>query len=99
MPSSDFHGCDRHVTICNPLLHALLMNSRLCVQLAAGCWVSGITTCIGFTYQISLPFCGSNQLNHFCDVHPVLNLACGDTYMIEISVYVIAILVVTIPLC
>ncbi|XP_043338822.1 olfactory receptor 10AG1-like [Cervus canadensis] len=90
---------DRYVAICNPLLYSLLMNSRLCVQLAAGCWVSGIPVHVVLTYQIfSLPFCGSNQLNHFfCDIPPVLKLACGDTLIIETLVYVVAVLVVTIP--
>ncbi|XP_027419861.1 olfactory receptor 10AG1-like [Bos indicus x Bos taurus] len=90
---------DRYVAICNPLLYPLLMNSRLCIQLAAGCWVSGVPVHIVLTYQIfSLPFCGSNQLNHFfCDIPPVLKLACGDTLIIETLVYVIAVLVVTVP--
>ena len=75
------------------------MNSRLCNQLGAGCWVSGILVHVGFTYQIfSLPFCGSNQLNHFfCDIPPVLKLTCGDTFMIEMFIYVVAVIVVTIP--
>ncbi|XP_069410719.1 olfactory receptor 10AG1-like [Ovis canadensis] len=90
---------DRYVAICNPLLYPLLMNSRLCVQLAAGCWVSGVPVHIVLTYQIfSLPFCSSNQLNHFfCDVPPVLKLACGDTLLTETLVYVVAVLVVTVP--
>lgn len=90
---------DRYVAICNPLLYPLIMNGRLCIQLAAGCWVTGIPVHIGFTYLIfSLPFCGSNQLNHFfCDIPPILQLACGDTFVIEILVYVVCALVVTIP--
>ncbi|XP_052037217.1 olfactory receptor 10AG1-like [Apodemus sylvaticus] len=90
---------DRYVAICNPLLYPLIMNNILCIQLAAGCWISGVPVHIGFTYWIfSLPFCGSNQLNHFfCDIPPVLTLACGDTFMIEMLIYVIALLVVTIP--
>ncbi|XP_027835710.2 olfactory receptor 10AG1-like [Ovis aries] len=90
---------DRYVAICNPLLYPLLMNSRLCVQLAAGCWVSGVPVHIVLTVQIfSLPFCGSNQLNHFfCDIPPVLKLACGDTLLTETLVYVVAVLVVTVP--
>lgn len=90
---------DRYVAICNPLLYPLLMNSRLCVQLAAGCWVNGVPVHIMLTYQIfSLPFCGSNQLNHFFwDIPPVLKLACGDTLLTETLVYVVVVLVVTVP--
>jgi olfactory receptor len=92
-------ACDRYVAICNPLLYPLIVNSSLCTQLAAGCWTSGVPVHIGFTYFIfSLPFCGSNQLNHFfCDIPAVLTLACGDTFIIEMLIYVIALLVVTIP--
>lgn len=90
---------DRYVAICNPLLYPLIMNNRLCNQLAACCWITGIPVHIGFTCLIfSLPFCGNNQLNHFfCDIPPVLKLACGDTFMIEMLVYAVAVLVVTIP--
>ncbi|XP_069889033.1 olfactory receptor 10AG1-like [Dipodomys merriami] len=90
---------DRYVAICNPLLYPLIMNSRLCLQLAVGCWTSGVPVHIGFTYWIfSLPFCGHKQLNHFfCDIPPVLALVCGNTFMIEMVIYVIALIVVTIP--
>ncbi|XP_014446306.1 olfactory receptor 10AG1-like [Tupaia chinensis] len=90
---------DRYVAICNPLLYSLIMNNRLCIQMASVCWISGFPMYIGFTYQIfSLPFCGSNQLNHFfCDVLPVIMLACGDTFMIEMLIYVVAVVLVTIP--
>ncbi|MBZ3883375.1 Olfactory receptor 10AG1 [Sciurus carolinensis] len=90
---------DRYVAICRPLLYPTVMSNRLCIQLAAGCWVSGIPVHMGFTYLIfSLPFCGPNQLNHFfCDIPPVLTLVYGDTLVIEMLIYVIALLVVTIP--
>lgn len=90
---------DRYVAICKPLLYPLIMNSDLCLQLVVGCWISGVPLHVGFTYWIfSLPFCGTNQLNHFfCDIPPVLTLACGDTFMIEMLIYMIALIVGTIP--
>ncbi|XP_006920835.2 olfactory receptor 10AG1 [Pteropus alecto] len=89
---------DRYVAICNPLLYPLIMNNRLCVQLVAGCWMTGISVHVGFTYQIfSLPFCRSHQLNHFfCDVPPVLKLVCGDTFMTEMLIDVVTVVVVAI---
>ncbi|XP_011380751.1 olfactory receptor 10AG1-like [Pteropus vampyrus] len=89
---------DRYVAICNPLLYPLIMNNRLCVQLVAGCWMTGISVHVGFTYQIfSLPFCRSHQLNHFfCDVPPVLELVCGDTFMTEMLIDVVTVVVVAI---
>ncbi|XP_012884528.1 PREDICTED: olfactory receptor 10AG1-like, partial [Dipodomys ordii] len=90
---------DRYVAICNPLLYPLIMNSRLYLQLAVGCWTSGVPVHIGFTYwMFFLPFCGHKHLNHFfCDIPPVLALVCGDTFMIEMVLYLIAFIVVTIP--
>ncbi|XP_008562193.1 PREDICTED: olfactory receptor 10AG1-like, partial [Galeopterus variegatus] len=90
---------DRYVAICNPLRYSLVMNHRVCTQLVAGSWISGIPVGIRHTYQIfSLPFCGSNRINHFfCDVPPILKLACGDTFVNEISVYVAAVIFLLVP--
>ncbi|XP_014635221.1 PREDICTED: olfactory receptor 10AG1-like [Ceratotherium simum simum] len=90
---------DRYVAICDPLRYPLVMNNERCIQLAVGCWISGIPVKIGQTCQIfSLHFCNSNQINHFfCDIPPILKLACGDTSAHEMSVYVAAMLFVAIP--
>ncbi|XP_012512306.1 PREDICTED: olfactory receptor 10AG1-like [Propithecus coquereli] len=90
---------DRYVAICNPLHYPLIMNHKACIQLVAGCWINGIPVAIGQTYQIfSLPFCGSNQVNHFfCDIPPVLKLACGDIFVNEMLVYIFNVLFVTVP--
>ncbi|XP_004683565.1 PREDICTED: olfactory receptor 10AG1-like [Condylura cristata] len=90
---------DRYVAICNPLHYPLVMNHRMCVQLAVGAWVIGIPVQIGQTCQIfSLHFCNSNQVNHFfCDLPPLIKVACGDTSLNELCVYLVALLFATIP--
>nr|XP_010968441.1 olfactory receptor 10AG1-like [Camelus bactrianus] len=90
---------DHYVAICNPLHYPLVMNPRACVQLVAACWITGVPVEIGQTCQIfSLPFCGSNQINHFfCDIPPILRLACGDTFLNEILVFIVAVLFVMTP--
>ncbi|XP_014939854.1 olfactory receptor 10AG1-like [Acinonyx jubatus] len=90
---------DRYVAICNPLHYLLVMNQKMCIQLAVGSWIGGVPVQIGQTCQIfSLHFCNSNQINHFfCDIPPILRLACGDLFVHEISVYVLAMLFVTLP--
>ncbi|XP_034351961.1 olfactory receptor 10AG1-like [Arvicanthis niloticus] len=90
---------DRYVAICNPLLYPLVMNPTRCTQLAVGSWLGGIPVQIGQTCQIfSLQFCNSNQIDHFfCDLPPILKLACGDTSIHELSVYLVAMLFVAFP--
>uniref|UniRef100_A0A8C8Y3K5 Olfactory receptor n=1 Tax=Panthera leo TaxID=9689 RepID=A0A8C8Y3K5_PANLE len=90
---------DRYMAICDPLHYPLIMNHKICIQLVAGSWISGIPVQIGQTFQIfSLSFCGSNLIDHFfCDIPPILKLACGDTSVSEMLVYIVAMLIVTIP--
>ncbi|XP_074083943.1 olfactory receptor 10AG1-like [Macrotis lagotis] len=90
---------DRYVAICKPLHYPVIMNQKVCTQLVVGSWICGIPVQIGQTYQIfSLPFCGSNKLNHvFCDILPLLKLTCGDTSLNELCVFVVAVLFVMVP--
>uniref|UniRef100_G3TVM6 Olfactory receptor n=1 Tax=Loxodonta africana TaxID=9785 RepID=G3TVM6_LOXAF len=90
---------DRYVAICNPLYYPLVMNHRVCIQLVTGSWTIGIPVQIGETYQIlSLPFCGPNQIHHFfCDIPPILKLACGDTFVNEMLAYTVAVLFGMVP--
>ncbi|XP_054999124.1 olfactory receptor 10AG1-like [Sorex araneus] len=90
---------DRYVAICNPLHYPLVMNHKVCVQLVTGSWVSGIPVMIGHTYQMfSLSFCASNIINSFfCDIPPIIKLACGDTFMNEMMIFVVAALFVAVP--
>ena len=90
---------DRCVAVCDPLHYPLVMTPKMCLQLAVGSWVSGIPVQIGQTCQIfSLHFCHSNEINHFfCDIPPILKLACGDTFAHELSVYAVALLFAAIP--
>ncbi|XP_044536850.1 olfactory receptor 10AG1-like [Gracilinanus agilis] len=90
---------DRYVAICKPLYYPIIMNQKVCIQLVIGSWICGIPVQIGQTYQIfSLSFCSSNKLNHvFCDIPPLLKLACGEISINELSVYAVAVLFVMVP--
>ncbi|XP_007497516.1 olfactory receptor 10AG1-like [Monodelphis domestica] len=89
---------DRYVAICKPLYYPIIMNHKVCVQLVVGSWITGIPGQLLQTYKvISLPFC-FNELNHvFCDVPPLLKLACGDTTVQESFVYAAAVLFGMVP--
>uniref|UniRef100_A0A8C5M399 G-protein coupled receptors family 1 profile domain-containing protein n=1 Tax=Leptobrachium leishanense TaxID=445787 RepID=A0A8C5M399_9ANUR len=72
---------DRYVAICRPLHYASIMNWKVCMCLAFGTWVSGSLHSISHTVlTFQLPFCGSKEIKYlFCDIIPVLQLACADT--------------------
>ncbi|XP_029435376.1 olfactory receptor 6N1-like [Rhinatrema bivittatum] len=76
---------DRYLAICRPLHYPTLMNNRVCVQLIAGCWLSGfLASVLNITFIVILPFCGPNTINHFfCDYAPLLKLSCKDTSISE----------------
>uniref|UniRef100_A0A8C8RPZ0 Olfactory receptor n=1 Tax=Pelusios castaneus TaxID=367368 RepID=A0A8C8RPZ0_9SAUR len=91
---------DRYIAICHPLRYPVLMNQRrVCIQLAAGSWICGGLVGLGHTtFIFTLPFCGSNVINHFfCEIQPVLTLVCGDTYWNEIQIIVAAAFVIMMP--
>ncbi|KAM3920410.1 olfactory receptor 12D1-like [Leptodactylus fuscus] len=71
---------DRFVAIAHPLRYSTIMNYKVCFGLTLSSWVIGF--CHASVHSIMtarLPFCGPNVVKHFfCDVKPVLNLACTD---------------------
>ncbi|XP_067390561.1 olfactory receptor 10G4-like [Emydura macquarii macquarii] len=76
---------DRYVAICDPLHYSSTMNKGACVWLVAGTWLAGsLHSALQTALTFRLPFCGPNQLDHyFCDVPPLLKLACADTSVNE----------------
>ncbi|XP_055461436.1 olfactory receptor 4S2-like [Psammomys obesus] len=79
---------DRYVAICKPLHYMTIMDRERCNKMLLGTWVGGfIHSIIQVALVVQLPFCGPNEIdNYFCDVHPVLKLACTDTYIIGVVV-------------
>uniref|UniRef100_A0A5F4WB37 Olfactory receptor family 10 subfamily J member 3/pseudo n=2 Tax=Callithrix jacchus TaxID=9483 RepID=A0A5F4WB37_CALJA len=93
-------GYDHYVAICNPLRYSVIMGKRLCVQLASGSLGIGLGIAIvQVTSVFGLPFCDAFVISHFfCDVRPLLKLACTDTTVNEIINFVVSICVLVLPM-
>ena len=75
---------DRYVAISSPLLYAQVMSRRLCVCLVIYSNTGGFLNAIILTSNtFTLNFCGGNIIDDFfCDVPPLVKLACDvkETY-------------------
>ena len=85
---------DRYVAICNPLRYTIIMNSRACLLLVLGCWVGAFLSVLCPTIVVSrLPFC-HKEINHFfCDIAPLLQVACIDTHFLEMISFLLSSLI------
>uniref|UniRef100_A0A667J332 Olfactory receptor n=1 Tax=Lynx canadensis TaxID=61383 RepID=A0A667J332_LYNCA len=86
---------DRYVAICNPLRYTIIMNSRTCLLLVLSCWVGAFLSVLVPTIVVTrLPYCGK-EINHFfCDIAPLLQVACVDTHLIEQINFLLSALVI-----
>ncbi|KFR06535.1 Olfactory receptor 4M1, partial [Opisthocomus hoazin] len=84
-----FLGAAEAFPICKPLHYTRVVNRRVCCVLVGATWGGGfIHGIILFGLSIHLPFCGSNILdNFFCDVHQLVKLACANTYIVELLMF------------
>ncbi|XP_074084100.1 olfactory receptor 4A47-like [Macrotis lagotis] len=83
-----FMAYDRYVAICKPLYYVVIMRWHVCVLLLVVSWIGGFMHSFFQLLLITgLPFCGPNIIDHFlCDMYPLLELSCTDTYVIGIMV-------------
>uniref|UniRef100_G1U7P1 Olfactory receptor n=1 Tax=Oryctolagus cuniculus TaxID=9986 RepID=G1U7P1_RABIT len=77
---------DRFIAICKPLRYGTIMSRKLCVIFVSISWAVGILHSVShLAFTVDLPFCGPNEVDSFfCDLPLVIELACMDTYKMEI---------------
>ncbi|XP_061334232.1 olfactory receptor 14C36-like [Pezoporus flaviventris] len=87
---------DRYVAICKPLHYGTLLGSRACVHMAAAAWGSGFLTALLHTANtFSLPLCRGNAVEQFfCEIPQILKLSCSHSYLREVGLLVVAVLIV-----
>ena len=80
---------DRFVAIGSPLRYPITMCPSVCARLVLGCYCGGcLNSILQTSFTFSLPFCSSNHVNHFfCDVPPLLRVACGNTALNELLLF------------
>ncbi|XP_040338726.1 LOW QUALITY PROTEIN: olfactory receptor 6M1-like [Herpailurus yagouaroundi] len=85
---------DRYMAICNPLRYTIIMNSNVCLLLVLGCWVGAFFSLLCPTIVVSrLPYCYKEISHFFCDIAPLLQVACIDTHFIEMINFLLSSLV------
>ncbi|XP_075387452.1 olfactory receptor 4K1-like [Tenrec ecaudatus] len=77
---------DRFIAICKPLHYSTIMSRRLCIIFVSISGAVGILHSVSqVAFTVTLPFCGPNVVDSFfCDLPMVIQLACKNTYEMEI---------------
>ncbi|XP_049713262.1 olfactory receptor 10S1-like [Elephas maximus indicus] len=80
---------DRYLAICQPLQYPVTMNRQMCAGLAGITWAIGaVHSAIHTSLTFRLLYCGPHHIAYFfCDIPPVLKLACADTTINEIVIF------------
>ena len=87
---------DRCVAVCSPLLYASAMTPRARLGLVAAAYGgAAVNSAVRTGCAFSISFCKSNRVDFFfCDLPPLLKLACSETRPRERVIYLLAFLVI-----
>ena len=90
---------DRYVAICKPLSYNTVMSPKVCSSLMLGSYLMAFSGAMAHTgCMLRLTFCEANSINHyFCDIHPLLQLSCTSTYVIELVAFIMAGINIIVP--
>ncbi|XP_003799112.1 olfactory receptor 1E2 [Otolemur garnettii] len=90
---------DRYVAICFPLHYSIIMSPQVCRSLVALSWVlTAFHAMLHTLLMARLCFCGDIVIPHFfCDMSALLKLACSDTQVNELVIFIMGGLILVIP--
>ncbi|XP_029773989.1 olfactory receptor 7A17-like [Suricata suricatta] len=91
---------DRFVAICHPLHYMVIMNPKFCGILLLGSWVLIVLDSLLHDLMIlQLSFCTKLEILHFfCELNQVIQLACSDTFLNDLAMYLASGLLGVVPL-
>ncbi|MBZ3874228.1 Olfactory receptor 7A17 [Sciurus carolinensis] len=85
---------DRYVAICHPLHYTAIMNSQLCGLLVLVSWILSLLHALLESLMVlQLSFCTNLEIPHFfCELNQVVQLACSDTFLNDMVMYIASVL-------
>ncbi|XP_045659862.1 olfactory receptor 2H2-like [Ursus americanus] len=91
---------DRYVAVCHPLQYTVIMNPRICLQLAILAWGVGLLqSLVQSPATLQLPFCSHRRVDDIvCEVPALIQAASADTTYNEIQMSMASIVLLVVPL-
>ena len=85
---------DRFVAICHPLRYMVIMSPRLCFLLVLVSWtISVLNSLLQSLILLQLSFCTVVEIpDFFCDLSQITQLACSDTFLNNMVMYLTVVL-------
>ena len=85
---------DRFVAICQPLHYKVIMNPRLCGLLLLVSWImSAMNSLLHTLMVLQLTFCREVEIpQFFCELNQMVQLACSDTFLNNMVMYLASVL-------
>ncbi|XP_063788929.1 olfactory receptor 1-like [Pseudophryne corroboree] len=91
---------DRYVAICDPLHYHNILNSKLCLVLASGTWITGSLNSFVLTIPAShMSFCQFRTIHQFfCDARALINISCAGSKDVYIAIYLVILVYGVLPI-
>ncbi|XP_012986744.1 olfactory receptor 2AT4 [Esox lucius] len=91
---------DRYVAICYPLRYPMIIKKSTVHILNLTAWMLAHPPCLSIVIRAyPLPYCASNKIQHFhCDHTSITKLACTDRTPYSFPAFVVAMVVLLVPL-
>ncbi|XP_004411357.1 PREDICTED: olfactory receptor 2H2-like [Odobenus rosmarus divergens] len=91
---------DHYVAVCHPLQYTVIMDPKLCLQLAILAWGAGLVqSLVQSPATLQLPFCSHRRVDDIvCEVPALIQTSSADTTYNEIQMSIPSIILLVVPL-